>query len=85
MRHYGPDPSEALPVGEETLLPHEADMLISAMLAGQELTQEYFGKPNIDHLSPKAKATRQAVVDKLLEEAIESAKQGIIDHRSRPT
>ncbi len=38
IRHYGPDPSEALPVGKETLLPEEADRLISAMLAGQEVT-----------------------------------------------
>jgi hypothetical protein len=40
MSHHGPDPSEALPIGEETLSPEELGRVATAMFGYQEALAE---------------------------------------------
>jgi hypothetical protein len=40
MPHHGPDPSEALPLGEETLTPEQLGRLATALFELQELFDE---------------------------------------------
>lgn len=85
MKHIGPDLSEALAVGEDSLTPMEISRLAAAIFACEEIFREHFGDPDFSHLSPKDKAARERIYNELMEEAMDSMKSGIIEHRSSQT
>lgn len=82
MKHQGPDPSEALPAGEDALLPEECSRLTAAMFAGEELRRHYFGDPDFANLSPSNRAALEAFRKEAMEELVDSLKQGLIDNRT---
>ncbi|HET9098566.1 MAG TPA: hypothetical protein VFN51_03025 [Candidatus Saccharimonadales bacterium] len=82
MQYEGPLPDEALPVGEEPLTPEEVGRLAACMFELDEKTLEHFPDRITEaDVTPEQWAAKQKVGQDLKNEAFESLKQGLIEHR----
>jgi hypothetical protein len=83
MTYQGPDPSEAIPVGQEALNPEELGRLIACTFELQEIAREHAP----DRVAEEDATPEQLTVIKAVEDlqagSVDSLKQAIIDNRKQ--
>ena len=81
MRHEGPLPSEALPVGEDPLTPEELDRVATAMFEAEEIHIKYHGQLIQEEISPENWTFIQEMRADAQNETFEYFKQIVIKQR----
>jgi hypothetical protein len=81
LRHEGPLPEEALPVGEEPLTPEELDKVATTMFEIEDLNTEYFGISTEENLGAMNFAYLQERYAEGQNELFKIFKQAMIDQR----